>query len=139
MTNEGKNVIILEVFNHYKAERGINMISKCKYCGKETFGPVCPACLKEGNEILHTLDICEKLNGIYGIFGLLKLISFLGFVISFILVLCLKDTNLQHAWTKAMFAVGMYGGFLTTALLRQLFNKKINLAIDTELKRRHKK
>ena len=109
----------------------------CKYCGKETIGPVCPACIREGNEILHTDRICERLNNIYGTIGLFKFLITLTFVVSAIMVLCLNDQNLQHALAKVIVCIGSFGSLLISSWLRRAYNFKINNAIDRELKRRH--
>ena len=125
---------------YYRIELNIGSLCnfKCKYCGRDSISPVCRECIAEGNEILHS-KICEGLNNAYGIFGLFKFLLTIAWLISFIMVLCLKDDNLQNAMAQSWFCIASFGGTLLMSLLRNSFNKKINAAIDKEMKRRHKK
>lgn len=115
------------------------MYRVCKYCGKETIGPVCPSCIREGNEILHNNKICEKLNNIYGTIGLTNAIAIIVSIVSFILVLTLNEQNLHSAIPKVVTCISSFGSVLLFSGLRRIFNFRINKEIDTEMKKRHKK
>jgi uncharacterized membrane protein len=111
----------------------------CKYCGKETFGAICRDCLEEGNEILRTNELCEKLNSTYGAFGFIKTVAIITFLITFVMVLCLTDQNLQMAATKVVVSIISFIVVLSASGLRDLYHKKIDDTIDAELTKRHKK